>query len=421
MRANLLPGRMWTEGRRCGSRVAAVAAVVALGVPATAAAGVATADGGTARFVDPVGARDVLAADLELVDRTPDVDPQGWSVSFLQYDPAATWGPGCQEGFVGTLCPFGASPPGAIAIDLGAGDDELEFGIKAATPPETTVTLAGGAGNDRIATIRTRALIDGGEGDDVLLPDARWALDFPPDSSPGGVIAGGPGTDTVDYEQALDPIDVSLDADANDGRAGEGDNVRPDVENVVASPLGGTLAGSATANRIEGRGGPDRIAGGAGRDTLTGSSGNDTLDALDAAGGDRVDCGEGADVAVVDAGDIVAAGQPAGSGACEQVSWAPRLAASNLRYRDQRIVLALSCPRAAESCRGTILLRSAGGTPKTLAQARYRVKRGKRATLRVKPTRAGRSALERRSVKATALVQPSGTAARTGRAVTVRR
>jgi hypothetical protein len=403
--------------RRRGARAALVATAVVLGVPAIAEAGVATADGGTARFADPSGARDVLAADLEFVDRTPDVDPQGWSVSFLQYDPPATWGAGCQEGFVGTLCPFGASPPGAIVVDLGAGDDELEFGIKATTRPETSVTLAGGAGNDRIATVRTRALIDGGEGDDVLLPDARWSLDFPPDPTPGGVVAGGPGTDTADYEQALDPIDVSLDGKPNDGRAGEGDNVRPDVENVVASQVGGTLAGGAGANRLEGRGGPDRIAGGAGRDTLTGGGGDDTLDALDAAGGDRVECGEGVDVALVDAGDIVAA-EPS---ACEQVSWAPRLAASNLRYRNERIALALSCPREAQSCRGTVVLRSAGSTPKTLAQASYRVKRGKRATLRLKPTRAGRSAFKRRSVKATAVVQPSGTAASTGRAVTVRR
>jgi len=57
------------------------------------------------------------------------------------------------------------------------------------------VTLAGGAGNDRIATVRTRALIEGGERDDA----------------------------------------------------------RPDVENVVASQLGGTLAGSARANRLQGR------------------------------------------------------------------------------------------------------------------------------------------------------------------------
>jgi hypothetical protein len=96
-------------------------------------------------------------------------------------------------------------------------------------------------------------------------------------------------------------------------------------------PARGALAGSAAANRLEGRSGSDQIAGGAGRDTLTGSGGVDTLDALDAAGGDRVECGEGADVAL-DAGDIVGAEHSAAGAACEQVSWALRLAASNLRY-----------------------------------------------------------------------------------------
>jgi Ca2+-binding RTX toxin-like protein len=391
-----------------------IAAVVALVVPAAAAAGVATSDGGTARFADPAGAKDVLAADLELVDEMPNVDPPGWSVSFLQFDPPATWGGGCQEGFVGTLCAFGASPPAAIEIDLGAGDDQLDFGIKAATAPPTRITLAGGAGADRIATVRTRAEIDGGEGDDVLLPDERWALDFPPDPSPGGVVRGGAGTDTVSYELALDPIDVSLDGAANDGRRGEGDNVHDDVEHIVASEFGGTLSGSAAGNRILGADGPDRIEGGAGRDTLSGMGGNDTLDALDAAGGDRVDCGEGDDAALADAGDGVAAG-------CETLAWAPRLATSKLRYRSGRVAVRLSCPKAASRCRGTVRLRSAGSNPKTLAAASYRLKRGKRTTLRLAPTRAGRPAFKRRSVKAIAILQPAGATTDTGRAVSVRR
>jgi hypothetical protein len=197
--------------------------------------------------------------------------------------------------------------------------------------------------------------------------------------------------------------------------------VHPDVENVAAGHFGGTLIGSAAANVLIGGGDADRILGGAGRDQLDGRGGNDTIDALDGAPGDRIACADGADVALADAGDIVALEQTTGGAACERVTWAPRLVSSRLRYRDGRIALALSCPRAASTCRGSVLLRSAGSRPRTLARTRYRAKSGKRASLRLKTTRAGRSAFKRRSVKATALVQPRGATTATGPTVTVRR
>jgi hypothetical protein len=56
----------------------------------------------------------------------------------------------------------------------------------------------------------------------------------------------------------------------------------------------------------------------------------------------------------------------------------------------------------------------------TLARGGYRIARGERATVRLAPTRAGRRALRRGTVRASAIVRPAGTAAATGRAVTVR-
>jgi Ca2+-binding RTX toxin-like protein len=405
---------MNSRGSRRTARIALLAIAAALGAPAIAAAGVATSEGGTAGFSDPTGANDDLSATLELISRSADVDPQGWNALFYAGGTVVTPGAGCGPGFVGTICPFGAGPPGGLVVDLGAGDDQLELDVTAeAVGAPTRISVAGGPGNDLIATVRARADLDGGDGDDAIKPDERRALELPPPPTPGGVIHGGGGTDTVDYEHALDPIAVSLDGVANDGRPGEGDNVHPDVENVTGSHFGNTLVGSAVANVLIGGSGADRITGAGGRDQLDGRDGNDTLDALDGAPGDRVQCGEGADVALVDAGDIVAA--------CAQVTWAPRLTASKLRYRDGRIALALRCPEAAKSCRGTVLLRSGGSKPKTFLRAGYRVKRGKRTTLRVKPTRSGRSAFKRRTVKATALVQPRGVTVATGPAVTVRR
>ena len=401
-------------------QIALLATIAMFAFPSVAAAGVATSEGGTVRFADPAGAGDDLTVTLRFVDDPSRTTyPQGWSTGFYGLLTPVTWGAGCEEGYVGTVCPYGASAPAGVAVDSGAGDDELDLIVTAeAAAAPTRITLAAGPGDDVIVSVRARAELDGGEGDDVVKPDERLALDFPPDATPGGVIRGGAGTDTVNYEQALNPIAVSLDGVANDGRPGERDNVHPDVENVTGSHYGNTLTGSSAANVLNGGGGEDRISGGSGRDTLDGRTGNDTIDALDAAPGDRITCGEGADVALVDSGDIVASDPFA---ACEQVAWAPRLARSTLRYRDGRITVTLACPTEAANCRGTVALRSAASKPRTLAKAGYRLKRGKRASLRLKPNRAGRSALKRRSVKATVHVAPRGASADAGRSITVRR
>jgi hypothetical protein len=396
--------------------VALLTVTVALGMPAIAAAGTATSEGGTARFADAAGARENLSVKLERPD------PQGWNVQFYSLADPVTWGAGCEEGFVGTICPYGVSPPGALAVDLAGGDDKLDLLVTAeAAGAPTRITVAAGPGNDEISSVRARAEIDGGEGDDFIEPDERTALDVPPDATPGGVIRGGAGRDTVDYEQTLNEIRVSLDGVADDGRPGEGDNVQRDVENVTGSHYGNTLLGSAVANILTGGSGTDRIAGGAGRDSLRGGGGDDTIDALDGAGGDRVECSEGADSTLVDAGDIVAVQETVGGAACERVTWAPAIGGSKLRIRGGRVLVGLKCPQAASRCRGTVRLRSAGGKLKTLAQGSYRIKRGQRAELRLKPTNAGRAAFKRRSAKATAFVQPSGATATAGRAVTVRR
>ncbi|HST38649.1 MAG TPA: calcium-binding protein [Conexibacter sp.] len=282
------------------------------------------------------------------------------------------------------------------------------------------VTIAGGAGADHLETYQTRAALDGGDGDDLLRPDDRpSALSLPPVPTPGGTVAGGRGVDTVSYDNALDPIDVSLDGRPNDGRAGERDDVRPDVENVIGSPFAGTLIGSAAGNALRGGNGDDTIVGHAGRDDLAGAAGADTIDALDGAGGDRVDCDNGTtatDVAYADAGDAIAAGT------CERVVWAPAIGSTTLRLHDGRVALALSCPRGGSACRGDVRLRSAAGRPFALAGGRYTIRSGGRASLPLTASRALRAALRgSRRVRATAIVSPRGRVASSGRAVIVRR
>jgi len=394
---------------RTGWAIAGVAAL-ALAAPPLATAATVTAAGGVVALGDPDGAADVLSADLQFEDQTPSVDPPGWSVSLLGAPPPAP-GAGCEPGFVGTLCALGADPPSALRVDLGAGDDQLQLTVEpeAAAAP-TAIAVAGGPGDDLIATVLARAELDGGDGDDTLVPDDRVALDFPPAPTPGGVIRGGAGTDTVSYEPALDPVAVSLDGRANDGRAGDADDVRGDVEDIRGGGFGDTLGGNAGANRIAGLAGDDRIDGRGGRDTLEGGGGDDVVGALDGAPGDRADCSDGTDTALLDAGDTPVA--------CERTTWAPGLGSTRLRLRDGRIPVRLACPRAsAGRCRGTVRIVGA----RSVASGTYRARPGARVTVRLHPTRSGRKALRRRgALAAQVVVQPARTTGAAGRSVTVR-
>ena len=79
------------------------------------------------------------------------------------------------------------------------------------------------------------------------------------------------GTDGVSYAARTAPVDVSLDDAANDGdRAGEGDNVRADVENVSLGSGNDRAWGDDDANVIDGGTGSDSIWANGGDDRLTG-------------------------------------------------------------------------------------------------------------------------------------------------------
>jgi uncharacterized repeat protein (TIGR01451 family) len=119
--------------------------------------------------------------------------------------------------------------------------------------------IFGGSGNDTLTGNGGDNLFDGGDGADVL-------------SGLGGI-------DTVDYSNRVDPVDVSLDGAANDGEAGENDNVGGDVENILGGFEDDTLTGNAQANVLDGGDGDDDLNGGLGTDTLIGGGGiDDTAD-----------------------------------------------------------------------------------------------------------------------------------------------
>jgi hypothetical protein len=143
--------------------------------------------------------------------------------------------------------------------------------------------LTGGAGDDRLA---------GGAGDDLL------------DGGPGhDDLSGGPGRDAVVYPGA-GPVIVTIDDLANDGHAGEHDNVQTDVEDLYGSDGPDQLTGSAGPESLDGGAGDDLIDGAGGRDQVYGGDGNDRLLTRDGRP-DRADCGAGDDVAIVDEHDRV--------------------------------------------------------------------------------------------------------------------
>jgi Ca2+-binding RTX toxin-like protein len=146
-----------------------------------------------------------------------------------------------------------------IELDLGDGPDVAVI----ATPHE--VEIEGGNGPDRYV-----ALANG------------WPsrVDFD----------GGIGLDVANYFFATAGVDVSVDLEAGDGRPGDGDRIRHDVERVFGSQFGDVLAGSARTQELAGFDGDDRITGGTGTEVLSGGEGNDRIDARDGAP-DTIDCG----------------------------------------------------------------------------------------------------------------------------------
>ncbi len=306
---------------------------------------------------------------------------------------------------------------GDDTITGGSGNDDLNG-------DDGNDTLNGGDGNDDLNGGRGNDTIDGGAGDDT-------AASF---SSADGadLYRGGAGTDQMSYEFVLGAVTVTLDGTADDGRAGEGDNVATDVEDVIGSRFGDTLIGSAAANVLDGLDGNDTINGAGGADGVVGGRGDDTLqggpgvDSILAGGGadlvqsrdasaDEVACGGGDDRTVANTTDQLRA--------CEAVTFGVAIITATVRARAGRVAVALSCPALeGATCRGTLRLSRSGvlfGTRSFVIPAGAR----RVATVTLRP--AGRAALRRAAavaMTATARFTDSGgNAAVTTRTIRVRR
>jgi len=163
------------------------------------------------------------------------------------------------------------------AIITGTDGPELITG----TPAGESIYARGG--NDTV---------DGGPGDDEL------------DGGPGAdVLNGGTGSDAVLYDGSTG-VTVTLDGVANDGVAGEGDNVGADVEDIFGADGPDKLDGSSAANTIDGNAGDDRISGGSGNDAIFGGDGDDVIETIDRKV-DRISCGAGSDILRRDRKDVL--------------------------------------------------------------------------------------------------------------------
>jgi Ca2+-binding RTX toxin-like protein len=180
-----------------------------------------------------VNANEVFCAFTLVFDETPTVD-----ISLGDLDDFASIAPKFSS---------------ETTIDGEDGVDTLE--ISAGCEAENAVCnllLRGGLGNDTLRAVNAFALLDGGAGGDTM----------------EGLGA------QVDYRARLNPVIVVGNGVADDGEAGEGDNVSPNVDIV----LGGLAGDSFTDVDAAGRGGNDTfISTGAGGVFCDGGSGDDVL------------------------------------------------------------------------------------------------------------------------------------------------
>ena len=125
-------------------------------------------------------------------------------------------------------------------LDGGTGEDKLVGG-------EGDDVLRGGDGNDTIEGKDGGDRIDAGAGDDLLAPDGY-------EHANADGVDGGPGTDRIegDYSSRFSdtdpPVAITFGGGADDGRPGEGDDLRS-VEKVWLN-VGGTFTGTDGADEF---------------------------------------------------------------------------------------------------------------------------------------------------------------------------
>jgi hypothetical protein len=201
---------------------------------------------------DTMNATGALAATVSYADRTEGVTVR---LNGLADDGAAGEG----DNVLGVV----------TGLHGGAGNDRLEAG-------PTGSGIFGGGGDDSLLGSPERDTLHGGDGDDELL--AAEGDDFLSGDAGADVLSGGGGIDEVSYG-GLAPLRLSIGDGPNDGAAGEGDDIRSNVERLTGGQGDDVLVGDDNANRLIAYGGHDVLRGEGGPDELIGWGDGDVLDA----------------------------------------------------------------------------------------------------------------------------------------------
>ena len=294
---------------------------------------------------------------------------------------------------VDTLTTTGA-PAIALDIDGGEGDDVLEGG-------DNADLIRGGGGNDRIEgdnnPLGTRDSSLGEAGDDTMV----WNPGDDDDTNEGG-----DGNDTVEVNGGGVDEDFRVKPSSTPGRVAF-DRIGPsptpgpfsiDIgtsEHLVLNAGAGndTLFGSKglaqlIKSTLNGDDGNDRIKGTDGEDLLSGGAGKDLVRSRDRAE-DRVECGDGFDLAFVDDRDLVRG--------CDLVLGGflrVKHSAKSVSLAGSTAGLKLKCTTG--SCKGKVHLVYKG---KSIGSKSYKLKGKKAKTVQVKLGKRGMRLLNNASQK----------------------
>lgn len=151
---------------------------------------------------------------------------------------------------------FGAGPDGEVGENDNTGS--------------AIENIIGGSGNDTLSGNAAQNTISGNGGNDTIRGGKQTDQ-----------LSGGAGTNTIDYQDrsAAEGVSVTLDGVANDGQAGENDNIGATFQNITGGPGPDFLAGNDSVNTISGMAGDDTIMGRKGTDVLSGGDGGgDVID-----------------------------------------------------------------------------------------------------------------------------------------------
>jgi hypothetical protein len=182
---------------------------------------------------------------------------------------------------------------GDSTVNTGPGNDNPVYGYGG------NDHLNGGIGSDNLIGGPGDDVLDGGPGNDYF-EDIAYGNES--DSAGSDTYIGGGDSDRLNLDGRSEDLALSPDGVANDGAAGEGDNIGPDVVSIIGGYGADTFTGNAYGNYFDGGEGNDSVNGAGGDDNLVGGAGNDSIrggDGQDVLGGesgdDVLDGGPGVD------------------------------------------------------------------------------------------------------------------------------